>query len=306
MWCLAWWWLWLSLITTLVTSQGPCPTDANIHGFTSITAINNAMMVDLNSIQSGGSPKSSYLFTLCPKTTIVTTVAALTPVLSGAQFVCGAQGALSDACILQGGGANNQVTIANSKVVGYSLHNITFQGITFMASTTQSSILAGAGSGTTAYFINCKWEVRTSRVIVHETLAKTEKARRLFLVRALTHTSPTHIHIYILYVPSFGLSLCFPTGIYDKFCHDVAIREWEQQQGHDRRRNGRHCGEGRCHDDIQQYQWHLGNQWSHRQWVKWTSTYLSLTVVVVWKCSAGCRFHLYLSNTLDILTFRFS
>lgn len=146
--------LWFALLTS-VASQGPCPTDSGVHGYTSIISINNAMKLVLNSIESGGQPKPTYIYTLCPRT-VINTDQALTPVLSGAEFICGANGNLSDVCIIEGGA--NQVLIENSKVTGYSLLNVTFKGITFSGSS-QSSVVAGAGSTTTAYFIDCKWFV---------------------------------------------------------------------------------------------------------------------------------------------------
>jgi hypothetical protein len=142
-----------------VAAQGPCPGNSGINGYTTVAALNTAMTTELAAIQGGKTPTPPYLFTICPNTVLSTSTQPLTPVLSGAEFVCGSNGALSNSCAIQGG--NNQVTIQDSTVSGYKLQNVTFSGITFDGST-QSSVIAKAGSGTTLNFVNCQWDVRLS------------------------------------------------------------------------------------------------------------------------------------------------
>ena len=148
----------LLVISTSVVAQAPCPGNSGINGYTSIVAINAAMTTALNAIKGGGVPKPPYVFTICPNTVLTSTV-PLTPMLSGATFVCGSDGTASNKCSIQGGA--NQVSIQDSTVSGYPLQNVTFSGITFEGST-QSSVLAGAGSGTTASFNGCSWSVSHS------------------------------------------------------------------------------------------------------------------------------------------------
>jgi hypothetical protein len=149
----------LFAVITSVVAQGPCPGNTAINGYTSIAAINSAMAADLSAIKGGAAPKPPYLFTICPNTALTATE-PLTPMLSGAEFVCGSDGSASNKCTIQGGA--NQVSIQDSTVSGYPLQNVTFEGITFQGST-QSAVLAGAGSGTTANFVNCNWNVSHSR-----------------------------------------------------------------------------------------------------------------------------------------------
>lgn len=137
----------LLLLVALVSAQGPC--------YTSITAINSAMATQLNAIQGGATPKPPYTFTICPNS-VLTATQPLLPVLSGTEFICGSNGAASNKCTIQGGA--NQVSIQDSKLSNYPLQSVTFKGITFQGST-QSSVLAGAGSTTTANFIDCNWNV---------------------------------------------------------------------------------------------------------------------------------------------------
>ena len=126
--------------------------------YKTITDINSAVAADLSAIHGGSKPGPPYVFTLCPNT-VFTSGQPLTATLSGAEFKCGASGSVTDSCIIKGG--SNQVLIQDPGVSGYTLQNVTFQGITFDGST-QASIFANASSATTASFIDCSWSVSSS------------------------------------------------------------------------------------------------------------------------------------------------
>jgi hypothetical protein len=143
------------VLITSVAAQSPCPGNSAISGYSSIADLNSAMTTDLNAIRGGAAPKPPYIFTICPNA-VLNAKEPLTPMLSGAEFVCGSDGALSNSCTILGG--TNQVSIQDSTVPGYTLQNITFKGITFNVAS-NSSIVGSASSATTANFIDCSWTV---------------------------------------------------------------------------------------------------------------------------------------------------
>jgi hypothetical protein len=138
-----------------VDGQSACPGNSAISGYTTIAAINSAIAADLSAIKGGSSPSPPYVFTLCPNV-VFTSDQALTASLSGAKFVCGAKGAVTDSCVIKGGAT--QVLVQDPGVSGYTLQNVSFSGITFEGSSV-ASIVANASSATTANFIDCSWSV---------------------------------------------------------------------------------------------------------------------------------------------------
>lgn len=144
----------MALITS-VTAQTPCPGNTAIKGYGNIADLNNAMAAEASKIKGGATPNPPYVFTICPNT-ILNAKQPLTPLLSGAEFVCGTDGALSNSCTFLGG--TTQVSIQDSTVPGYPLQNITFKGITFKGSS-QAAVVGSASAATTATFNDCSWTV---------------------------------------------------------------------------------------------------------------------------------------------------
>ena len=139
-----------------------CPSDANLQGYTSISAINSEMNTELSRIAGGGTPEDSYLYILCPNTDFNAVAEPLIPVLSGASFTCGADGASSNNCKVIGG--IEQVRIADSTVATYPLSQVSFSGITFEGfgntdDATGTSVNGMAASTTTATFQDVLWRV---------------------------------------------------------------------------------------------------------------------------------------------------
>lgn len=175
------WWslLWFALSIKVVVAPAPCPSNAAVIGYTSIQEINNVMAQQLSGIQGGSAPQPPYIFSLCPNTTFVLAGEPLRILLNETYIVCGANSALSDGCIIEGGAV--QVSIADSTVPGYTLQDVKFQGITFRGAT-EASIDASAGSGTAATFIDCQWDV--SHIDV---LGQSRRRRRRLLALCKSH-----------------------------------------------------------------------------------------------------------------------
>ena len=152
-WCL----YYFILIITAVVAPAPCPSNDAVIGFTTIDEINHVMTKELKAIQRGAAPKPPYIFSLCPNTTFyVNSSGPLRLLLNGSHVACGATSALSDLCIVDGGAV--QVSISDSIVPGYSLQDVSFQGIIFRGAT-ETSIEASAGNDTMALFADCQWDV---------------------------------------------------------------------------------------------------------------------------------------------------
>ncbi len=136
----------------------PCPSNDAVIGYTTISEINHDMTTEVTAIQGGAAPNPPYIFVLCPNTTFaVASNEPLRMLLNDSYVICGSQGAVTDLCIIEGGAT--QVSIQDSIVPGYALQVVEFRGVTFQGAT-ESSIDASAGSATTAFFLNCLWDVR--------------------------------------------------------------------------------------------------------------------------------------------------
>jgi hypothetical protein len=152
----------------IAQSAVACPNDGgtDLQGYTSLASLNSDMQLELTRISSGGAPAPPYTFTLCPNMAFDTALVTLQPVLSGATFVCGANGDPDDACTFLGG--DEQIRIEDSTVDGYLLEELVFVGISFadFASSDEmlgTSIAALASSITTATFVNNRWSVSFSK-----------------------------------------------------------------------------------------------------------------------------------------------
>jgi hypothetical protein len=149
--------------TGVTISAVNCPNDpTDLQGYTSLSALNNDMQLELQRISNGGVPAPPYTFTLCPNQVFDATLVTLQPVLNDATFVCGANGDPEDDCTLLGG--EEQVRIEDSNVDGYPLENLVFVGLSFADFSNSdemlgSSIAALASSTTTATFMNNRWSV---------------------------------------------------------------------------------------------------------------------------------------------------
>lgn len=132
-----------------------CPTDASLTGFSTIASINDFMQSEVLRIATGGAPESSYNITLCPNTDFDASLESLKPVLSGVNFICGADGAPTNSCNIRGGA--EQVRIEDSKVPDYPLSLVSFTGLTFESFGT--SVNGSASQTTTASFNNVTWKV---------------------------------------------------------------------------------------------------------------------------------------------------
>jgi hypothetical protein len=132
-----------------------CPTDASLTGFSTIASINDFMQDEILRIATGGAPQSAYDIILCPNTDFDASVESLTPVLSGANFICGADGAVTNNCNIRGGA--EQVRIEDSQVPDYPLAQVAFSGLTFESFGT--SVNGSASQTTTASFNNVTWKV---------------------------------------------------------------------------------------------------------------------------------------------------
>lgn len=143
-------------------SSAPCPRDATVVGYSSITAINEDMQTELSRIGDGGDPEESYTFRLCPNMVFDASVEALRPVLSNAFFVCGGDGSRNNNCIILGG--SEQIRIQDSTVASFPLERLSFMGLTFADFTgndaaTGTCISALANSQTTAVFLDVSFTV---------------------------------------------------------------------------------------------------------------------------------------------------
>lgn len=139
-------------VSSQFNSAVQCPQSPDVTGYVSIEALNNDMEAERDRIQSEGveSALSSYTFTLCPNQVFDAANEALTPVLSGAQFVCGATGSSQDSCSISNG--QNQVLIEDSTVAGYPIETVGFAGVTF--SQFGTSAIAGGADSTTTVILN--------------------------------------------------------------------------------------------------------------------------------------------------------
>lgn len=153
--------------TGINVSAVNCPNDlTDLEGYTSLAALNNDMQLELQRISNGGTPAPPYTFTLCPNQVFDAALVTLQPLLSGATFVCGANGDPEDDCTLLGG--EEQIRIEDSTVDGYPLESIVFVGLSFADFSNSdemlgSSIAALASSTTTATFMNSRWAVSFSK-----------------------------------------------------------------------------------------------------------------------------------------------
>jgi hypothetical protein len=139
-----------------------CPTDASLTGFSTIASINDFMQDEILRIATGGAPQSGYSITLCPNTDFDASIESLKPVLSGVNFICGADGATTNNCNIRGGA--EQVRIEDSLVPDYLLSNVSFSGLTFESFGT--SVNGSASQTTTASFNNVTWKVGRIRKLL--------------------------------------------------------------------------------------------------------------------------------------------
>jgi hypothetical protein len=124
-------------------------------GFSTIASINDFMQDEILRIATGGAPESTYTITLCPNTDFDASTESLKPVLSGVNFICGADGALTNNCNIRGGA--EQVRIEDSQVPDYPLSLVSFTGLTFESFGT--SVNGSASQATTAAFNDVTWKV---------------------------------------------------------------------------------------------------------------------------------------------------
>lgn len=154
---------WLSLAVMGQCSEAQvsrCSSDPTLRGYRSLVDVQRDMENELDDIKLRGEPDSAYIYTLCPNEMYYTSDVILTPVLSGAIFVCGRNGDPEDRCLLYGG--NEQVRIIDSTVPEYPLESVSFVGITFTAFK-EMSINAKSSRTTTVTFSDCRWTVSMNK-----------------------------------------------------------------------------------------------------------------------------------------------
>lgn len=130
-------------------------------GYDTIKTLNDDMLAEETRIRNGATPNEPYIFILCPQTVFVTATDTLMPLLNNAILRCGPNGD-SGSCLFFGG--SQQILITDSTVPGYSITNLSFEGITF----TQFDGNAGSGVSvdirstgpTEVDLINPIWTVR--------------------------------------------------------------------------------------------------------------------------------------------------
>jgi hypothetical protein len=147
------------IVPTTVLSQANVGTC-----FTTIAAINAEMQQELDRISGGGTPESTYSYVFCPNAFFDATNTSLVPLLDNVMFLCGADGSLSNNCVIVGG--SEQVTFRNSTVSGYVINQVAFMGLTFAGfqsntnTAMSASVVASASAPTVAKFSNVVWQVR--------------------------------------------------------------------------------------------------------------------------------------------------
>jgi hypothetical protein len=124
------------------TRAVPCPNDASISGYTTITALNTDMQNELNRIGSilpeERDPRISYVLRLCPGETFDASVEGpILPVLNNLQIVCGNS---DSTCTIAGG--ETQVSMFEPTVAGYIQENVLIEGIIFEGFTLSVSVEA--------------------------------------------------------------------------------------------------------------------------------------------------------------------
>jgi hypothetical protein len=148
------------LQVTAQASALPCPGVAGngLVGYTSVAAMDADQRAELNRIRNGGTPNSSYVFTICPGQALdfTGTSSSFQPVLDGSIFTCGTTGRAELDCMFVGG--DIQILIQDSTVAGYPLRRVEFRGITFTAFTS-AAIAGGAGARTTVHLNDVIFEV---------------------------------------------------------------------------------------------------------------------------------------------------
>lgn len=133
-----------------------CPGDSTIRGYDALVDVQSDMQMELDDIKEGRLPQSTYIFTLCPNMVYDISTFILTPVLSGAIFVCGDKGDPKDRCVVFGG--EEQIRIIDSSLPDYPLESVSFIGITFTGFT-GVSVAAKSSRKTTVTFSDCQWKV---------------------------------------------------------------------------------------------------------------------------------------------------
>lgn len=145
---------------TAQASAGPCPgvAGSGITGYTTVAAMDADQRAELNRIRDGGTPNTSYVFTICPGQALDFTGSSsrFRPVLDGSIFTCGTTGRVEQDCMFVGG--EIQILIQDSAVAGYPLQKVEFRGITFTAFT-GAAIAGGASARTTVHLNNVVFEV---------------------------------------------------------------------------------------------------------------------------------------------------
>lgn len=174
-------------IRSFAQKSGRCQRDENVIGYSSLADINDDMQTELTRISGGGEPSESYTFRLCPNTVFDASQTPLTPLLSNAAFVCGADGNRNNNCIVIGG--SEQVRIVDSRVPNYVLEKITFLGLTF-AEFRGNDAATGTCVSAVANF-------QTSAVFLDVSFTVCEKPNCLVFQQALNNTSYHFLRFFL-------------------------------------------------------------------------------------------------------------
>lgn len=187
--------------TDAFTRQVTCPDNNAITGYTNIPNLNADMADELTRITTGGGtvPADGYTVRLCPSNTAEfdVTSGAIRPVLGTLAIVCGS-GTMTtnnEVCIIDGG--QNQVVLDDSQVDGYTITDVSLQGVTFRSFGSRA-VQMQASEPTTLNLQNVVWEVRkqlknTSETTIRQnpTLWKSHSSSSFFVSSDLVRTSRT-------------------------------------------------------------------------------------------------------------------